>query len=658
MSDTVEIVDGFEEAAKPLTIIPEGEIEDVIKGLKEQFEAVKADTDFRNQKVAKWRKAMEALASDAPKQHPYKNASNVTIPVTQSITQSLAAQVTGMFVARDPLWNVEPMDTSEAELRKVKVIEKYLNLLLKNPYDIGMDWIKDMAFETILTGGAFPIPSYDVSAWRVKTPEGEDKDVVWHDGPAVRVMPIEKVYYPRGIGDIARLPWIAIERTMTETELKERGARGIYDADAVEKVMASKRTSPTTTEEQEQTAEFGNSGESAGVFDITEIYFFYDVDKTGIPVDLFFTVDFNTGAVLKQQYNTLGARSIVNAKYIHRPRALVGRGTGQMTESLQAEITTTHNLRIDNSKLAGMKMFAVKTGSWRTSKREIFPGAVWEFDTPAEDIRPISIGEVYPSSLQNEQLAWGLAQKAVGLSDTQMGFADATLGSRDTARGQAMRMQRGDNILGSVVEGLKTTISMLGMLVWLHCVANKDRVIARETKAARLTQDELDILKEALEVELAEVPMRLKFVVRTTEAEKTYEQRRMNVMTLSQLYSQYAQQTVPLAMQLYGPQGQQIKQQAPELWNYLGRILVGSGKLMEDIFKFFGTMDVNNYIPDSEKMDQLLDMLGSMAEGMKGIPQMAPEQSPMPGAQAQPGPEQMMMEGGAPGGMPPGMPIQ
>lgn len=618
MSDEVLIVDKLEDEQEQLSIIGDKELETVIAELKGQYERAKAEMEVRNQKVKKWRKYMEAVSSDAPKNHPYKNASNVTVPVTQTVTQSLHAQIKGMFASRRPLLTVQSMSSDEQEVKKAKVVERYLDLLFTSQYDIGMEWLNDLSLETILTGGSFPVVSYDVNAWRVKQADGSEQEIVWHDGASVKVMPIESVVYPRGIGEIARLPWIAVDKKLTANELKEKAARGIYDADAVEKTLESKRTSPDLLEEQEQEAEYGNVSDMADVYDISEVYFFYDVDGSGVPVDLFFTVHFPTGAVLKQQYNTLGARCIVNAKYIHRPAALVGRGTGQMTESFQEEITTLHNLRIDNAKLAGNRMLAVRAGSWRTTKREVYPGAVWEVENPREDIVPVQLGEIYPSSLNSEQLAWQLAHRAVGMSETQMGFADSTLGTRDTARGQALRMQRGDSILGSVVEGLKNTISMVGMLVWLQCVANKERVVAREMKAKRLTEEDLALLRECLETPLADVPMRLKFTVMTTELDKTYEQRRMNILTLSQLYSQYAQQTIPLAMQLYSPQGKQIQSQAPELWSYLGRILVGSGKLMEDIFKFFGTIDTQNYVPDTEQMDMVLDMISGMAKAFSG----------------------------------------
>lgn len=625
-----------------LQIITGTELEEVIAELKQEYTQAKADFDARNKKIIKWRKNMEAVASDAPKNHPYKNASNVTIPVTQTITQSLFAQVRGTFAARDPLWTVTSFNTDEDEINKHKVIEKYLGILLQSPYDLGKQWLDDLIFEALLTGGAFPKVSYDINTWRVKDEAGGDREVVWHDGPMITVAPLERVIYRKGISSISRLPWIAVDYPLTEMELRERAAKGIYDPAAVEQVLAYKRTEPTDTEEQEQIAETYNSSQTTGLYDVSEVYFYHDVDGSGVPVDLFFTVHFDSGAVLKQQYNSLGARSIVSAEFVHRPQGLAGRGTGQMTESFQAEITTGHNLRIDNAKLSGMRMVAVRRGSMFGAKKEIYPGAVWEVENPREDVNALQLGEVYPSSLQDENMAWGLAQRAVGLSETQMGFSDPTLGTRDTARGQAMRMQRGDTIMGSAVEGLKTTISQIGMLVWMQCIANKDRVIARERQAMRLNQGDLALLEQALNMPITDVPLKMRFVVETTEMEKTYEQRRMNVMTLSQLFTQFATQTVPLAAQLFGPQGEQMQKQAPQLWQYMARCLTGSGKLMEDIFKFFGTYDTNNYIPDPEKLDQLLDMMAGMAQSVQGAGQVQ-----IPGAQGQQGP---MAQGQMPGG--------
>jgi len=157
-------------------------------------------------------------------------------------------------------------------------------------------------------------------------------------------------------------------------------------------------------------------------------------------------------------------------------------------------------------------------------------------------------------------------------------------------------------------------------------VANKERVIEREKTAMRMSEEDQRLLAEALNMEVGEVPMRIAFTVKTTDGDRTYEQQRMNLMTMTQIYSQYAEKTIPLVMQIYGPQGMQMKQQAPDMWAYMARILVGSSKLVDGIFKFFGIYDTENYVPNPDQLDKMVDMMKGMAQSFGGVPQEPMEQ--------------------------------
>lgn len=631
MSDITIVVEEDAQATQTTEILQGEELNNAVSWLQNEYEKAANETETRNSKLIIWRKNMEALASDAPKVSPMPGSSNVTIPLTQTLTQNMYAKMKGTFDARNPFWTVAGSRKDSESVQMLAVIQKYMNILADSPYDLNMEEVKkDLFLETCLCGACFPKVIWSTQKWRVMQDGGAETQVVYHDGPQIVVIPVERTFYRRGIGDIQRLPWIGITTPLTENELREMAAEGIFDATAVEDVLSQKRTNPNATEAQTQKSEWFDESETTGLYDITEFWFFYDIDGSGVPVDLFFTIHVPTGKVLKQQFNRLGARFIVNAKYMHRPYTLTGRGIGQMTESMNGEATSIHNLTNDNMKIANMRMFVMKRGGYG-DKDTIYPGKIFRLDS-ADDLRSVPIGEIYPSSSQRESLSWNIGQKAVGLSDNQMGFADATMGSRDTARGSAMRLQQGDSILGTIVEGLKTTFSKLGMLVWLQCVANKDRVMARERQAMRLSEEELGILDKALSIKLSEIPMRMSFGIKTTEAEKTFEQQRQNIMALSQLFAQFGQQTIPLAMQLFGPQGQQMRQQAPDMWNYMAKVLTGSGKLVEQIFEFFGTQNTQDYLPDLSLIEKMMQTIGAVGQSFAGAPQM-----PLGGPQMNPG---------------------
>lgn len=647
MSDEmrIEVLESSEEVEEPIPgILSEEDMETLAKYLKGEYDSAVTEMDARNKKALKWRQNMEAVASDAPKNHPYKNSSNITVPVTQVIAQALSAKVLGTFDAREPLWDIQSLRAEDDLVKRSKSITKIMNTWARSPTDLNMEQVlQDLVSETILIGGAFPKVPWVIDQWRVKDVNGGESMLTAHDGPQVIVVPVERVRYRRGVNTIARLPWIGIDTPITKVELQKRAADGLYDIDAVEKILNESRTTPTDGEEQAQRAEMFDSGETTDLFDITEFYVYWDVDGTGVPIDLLVTMHVDTETILQIQYNVLGVRMIAASKYVHRPNTITGRGVGQMTESMQDEVTSIHNASIDNMKLANTRMLAVKRSGPLSAKEEIYPGKILHLDNPKEDIAPIQLGEVYPSAFSAESGGWAIAQRAVGLSDTMMGFADQTMKSRDTVRGQAMRIQQGDSVLGGAVAGLRNVLSQIGMMVWIQCVANKERVMARERAAQRFTEEELNDLEEALNMTVAEVPTRMVFSVKVTDAERTFEQQRMNIMTLTQMLAQFGQQTIPLAIQIYGPQGAQMQQQAPELYNYMGRILAGSAKMMEDIFKFFNIYNTRDYLPDSERIDQMMDMFAAALQGFQAGSQM---QIPAAAGPAE------GQAGGAPSGVP------
>jgi len=642
MGDTVEIevVDGEAglppAAGAPLTILGEDDLKLAVTYLQEQYNAAKQELDKRNKKLRLWRRNVEAFTSDAPKNTPMVGSSNINVPLTQTIHQGISAKIKGTFDARKPTIGLENLMKDEKSIALTKIREKYLNLLADSPTDLNWPAVReDIIDEGLISGGIFAKVIYSEESGRVIDASGAEHEVVYHDGPEIIPIKLDNVLYRRGVASIARLPFICTDSPLTKHELTSLAAKGEFDGAAVEKVLTFERKTPTESEEGAQENEMGDTQEVMGLFDITEVFFYWDIRGDGIAVDLLFTVHMESGTVLKQQYNTLGVRSLVSGRYIHRAMSLTGRGIGQITESGQAEVTGVHNLRNDNMKVANMRMILTKRNSGLKANEKVYPGKIIEMDNPDTDIRPFQLGEVYPSSLQAENNSWGIFQKASGISDNQLGFADATMGSRDSVRGSAMREQNGDGILGSAAMGFKVMFSQIFQLVWLQLVANRDRVIAREKLAKRLDDAEIGLLQEALDMTIEEVPTRMSFIIKTSDVEKTFEAKKQALLSLTQLYSQWATQTIPLAAQLFTAQGLQMKAQSPDMWNYMARVLTGSSKLMDEVFGFFGQLNSKDYVPDMEMMDKMLDMAGQIGQQLGGMPgvQQAPQigqgQAPM-----------------------------
>jgi hypothetical protein len=108
---------------------------------------------------------------------------------------------------------------------------------------------------------------------------------------------------------------------------------------------------------------------------------------------------------------------------------------------------------------------------------------------------------------------------------------------------------------------------------------------------------------------MSEVPRKLKFEIYTTDIEHSYETRRETIMNLMQLTFQAQPQLVQLSQAVFGVQGMQMRQQAPEAWNQLLEIYVGSVNLLKAAYTFADFPDTENYLQDVTKFEKLIEML-------------------------------------------------
>ena len=124
----------------------------------------------------------------------------------------------------------------------------------------------------------------------------------------------------------------------------------------------------------------------------------------------------------------------------------------------------------------------------------------------------------------------------------------------------------------------------------------------------RLTSDEITGLEKALDMPLETIPRRLKFSVRTTEMDQTFEVRRQNTLTLWQILSTFWEKTIPLLIQMENPEIPPLAKQG------MTKAFTGGARLLEQTFKFFGEEDTKKFVPDYKR----LEILNQIQEAMQG----------------------------------------
>ena len=617
--EDIELVD---EAQKPnvdaFGMTPE-EVTKLATQLRTDIASAEKSAEERYRQYEKWRRQVEAQPlAKLRSLNPLRNPSNIMPPLTQIHQQTMAANLINYF-DQDPFWAWHSLKDDDEARVKATFLTKYFKLLSTSTSDLNLEPAKrEICNETALMDKCVVKIPYTVHEWNYKqqdqTMPGADqlKTMVYHEGPELIPIPQEDFVFPAQWSDIRYMPWIAHIVHLPEHELVARGESGMYEN--VEDVIPHGRESPTARELTTAAAQGNMLAYFDGVYDLAEVYFYYDADGDGQYEDYIWTIDMLSGTVLRKQYNDLGMRPFEVFRYIERPHSLNGRGVGQICEGLQDEVEGIHNVRNDNMKIANMRMLSMSRETKIANGEELYPGKIWINDAEQE-VKTIQLGEVYPSSLQAEEQTWQLAAQATGQSEVMRGFGDPTLGQRDTFRGQQMRMNSAKGLFGTIADGMKESFSRVGLLIMLQLINHKDEVLAREQRIQRLTPEELTLLATLLDTEPSDVPNKFAYSVATIDQSETPGAQLQAISQFAQMYTMWGQQSSQLAMQLFTPQGQQMQQVAPQLYNHLLTLYTGSARLMEQVLKLAGIEDKPGaFIPNTDVWEHMLSVVGQMQQ--------------------------------------------
>ncbi len=597
-------------------ILDGDDLERVIVRLQKEYSDAQSETVKAKEKWDKYRRQRKGQPQYESKNFPFPNSSNVSVPLTRMLTNTLYGILKEAILGRDPMWTVESFLDDPEQKAISKTLTKYMDILAKSPSDLD---IAKKASTVFIEGGLLGFQWRKV-IWstierkvRIDLDDGTvgDTTLKVHDGPEVVLCPPEDVMYKRGWGKLEHIPVMFFDVHLPWHIIVERAEQGIYDMDAVE-MMKSKSTDSQPKNVIDREAREGIELGREEEWDLTEAHFFEDVDGDGVMEQLVFVIHIESGIVLRQGYNEMGFPQLKAFVFLDEPWRIEGSGIGQACENMQDEVDAIHNMRNDNMKVANMRMWAVKRGGDVKMNEQIYPGKVFFLSNPQTDIQSLQAGEVYPSSLSAEDYTVMYSHKATGIPSDMAGFPNQQLGSRDTARGQNQRLGQSQGIMSAMIDNMQEGFSELGKDIFYMLVKHRDRVIENEQTRGRLTQEEIIHLEKALNIKYEDIPFKLSFKITTSDIEQSFEIKRQNMLTLTQLYTQWANQTMPLAFQLYGPQGKQMQQESPDLYKYMLEILVGSTNMLKEIFKFFGEDQTEEYLPDMRKSEMLRDFLNQM----------------------------------------------
>lgn len=553
----------------------------------------------------KWRRLRRGRPESAERSTPWTKSANVMPPLTAQKVNTIYSKEIGAFSAKKPPVQVDAMNITDVD--KAESLQRFFKGLSesRNGLNMGQN-LQRICYEQVSMGTQPVKVPFLIDQWAFKrVGEGGSEQVkyVRHQGPAVVPIRLEDFFTRPYWKDVQRAPWVAIRYRYFKHELEQQVAMGAFDPEAVETVIAAPLTKyDENLEASQETAGVDSSSMGKAVpnqeYEIYECYLFWDVDGDGTPEDLKIWFEPETKTILRSEYNPLSIRDIEVIIYQDDPDNLYGFGVCEMTETLQDEVTALHNMRLDGTQLAMLKMFRARRGAGITDV-EFSPLKIIEMDEPSSDLVPIDFMDVAPSCLSGEMVAREYADKVTGASDYMAGFNDKIVGSGASVGGTMFLAQQGNTILSGILQNAENSISNIYQIAFYQCVAHKDQL-----DLSFLSHEDQVNVMEVLSMNVEDIPTKFRFIVKATDISKTDESKKQGFLSMSQVYGQYIEKVLQL-LQLKGQLGMDPAA-TPEMLEFVNKAYIGSTEFVSKMLEYFDIGNPQDYVPFVEhlKMQQ------------------------------------------------------
>lgn len=388
---------------------------------------------------ARWKRKYRTKFPEFPKDWPLAHSSQITIPIIRTAVQTATARVYQTIMAAIPMVSVRSKNPAYQDF--AADYEEFLELY--NTERIDMENVMDtVTTECIKMGTAVvevttrrdkrAVMKYDPLT-RQYTREVKEL----YNGPIVYHLPIEDFWCRVGFQEIKDMPWCGKEIRVSWSTIKDMALAGDVDPDKIDRIW--KRPQSTAAVANEALVE-EQKIEDREPFDWQEYSLFelsmrWDMDGDGYDEEIMVYFHRDSRTFLRKKFNTFrnNRRPWIVFRYLRVEHRLYGEGMCEILEHLQEEISTIHNQRIDNATVANLQIILVKKLIRGLSPGDrLWSGKIVKADQ--EDVGLLRLGEIYPSTVNNEQIAKGYAQEISGIGATATGQAQPV--TRTTATSQ------------------------------------------------------------------------------------------------------------------------------------------------------------------------------------------------------------------------------
>lgn len=391
------------------------------------------------------------------KTFPFKGACSIIIPLTAIAVEAIHASIMTTMFALPDFVNVKVTDQNYASSERA--FEDYANYTLQKKIKF-RDKMEPSYLCLEKFGNGITRTFYNkIIKYGVKTIGGEEIEFPFtmYDGADLAAVHPSRFCMPFNSQCPQSAPWVGEVRESTYEELEVMEQSGLFYKGTAAKMKTY--LSSTSEVDKVQVAQEENEKRTPVVPNIRqdwyEIWTDYDIDKSDTKKAIQIFYHYDTQYLMAVRYNTYSdlRRPYRTGVYIPVENRWAGIGICKQNDQFQLEVTIQHRQRIDNATIANIRMFKVAKMSGYGPKEPVFPGKMWFLDD-MKDIESFQLGEIYPSSYNNEQQAVIYSQQRTGVNELTLGMPQS--GTPGTATSDLSRVQESRKKADYILQNIKT----------------------------------------------------------------------------------------------------------------------------------------------------------------------------------------------------------
>lgn len=416
--------------------------------------------------LMRWQRDYWATPSETKLTFPFTGAANIVIPLSAIAIEAIHARNMTTRFGFKQLISCESLSDEWEDVERP--LERFLDIELLDAMrirgPIGDCYLSATKYGTMI--GKTGYEKVVKTAVREIVPGREEEfDVVVSDGARFDGVSDARFLMPYSATNPQLSPWCGEEHTASPYEIKLLEKGGMFREGTISEKPTEEGMAPLETRKGIQAwvknGDMGMGHEGGKKFDANqrqlehteptwprtidwvEIWLGFDVDKSGIDKEIVVHYHRPSKTMMSIRYNWYSDLRRPYRTGVYFPVEFRWRGIGicKQNEQFQKEITTQHRQRLDNATIVNTRMFKISKLSGYGPKEPIFPGKMWFVDNK-DDIDSFQMGEIYPSSYNNEQGTLIYSQQRTGVNEQTLGMPQA--GTPGTATSDLARIQEGN----------------------------------------------------------------------------------------------------------------------------------------------------------------------------------------------------------------------